>query len=134
MGVQFKKAGVTTLNMPWPAGGAAVKPLLAQSVHRTSANSLYAVKHAPTRYQVTRKFESLSDSEMNAFVTFFEAIGGLANDFIYRYQPKGDSNYREVICSFVEPPEATRISRDIWDVTVVVEQSDHPNRYDETTV
>ncbi len=108
MGVQFKKTGVTTLNMPWPAGNSAVKPILAQTLHRTAANTLYAVKHAPSRYQITRKFEGLSDQEVSDFVAFFEAIGGLACEFKYRYKPHGDASYREVNCAIVEPPEATK--------------------------
>ena len=130
MGVQLTKSGVTSVSLPFPAGNAQVKPLLAQTVHRTAGNTLYAVKHAPTKYQITRKFESLSDTEIAALVAFFNSAGGLAAAINYVYTPHGGSS-RTVPCSIAEPPDMVRVSRDIWDVTVVFEQSVHPNRTSE---
>lgn len=127
MSVVLRKTGIDDCTLPFPAHSKTIETDPNQTAHKSAGGTTYTVKHGPTRYRVSRKWEALSDAEADALMAFFEASGGLFAEITYRYTPAGGS-LKAVPCQIAEPPRLTEIHRDNWDAEVVFEQPTPPNR------
>lgn len=125
MGVTLTHTSADPVELPFPAHSQPMDLESNQTMHRSAGGTLYTVKHGPTRWRVTRVFESLKDSDMRRFNAFFRASGEIGSDIGYVYTPHGGVEVT-VACHIVEKPGVQFVHRDNWDLTLVFEQDEMP--------
>lgn len=109
-------SGGNNITLPNPAHNQPVETFGNQSVNYTQGNVAVIYRHGTARYRITRTFEGLSNSEAAALSAFYEAIG----------RSSGTLTYVGTSCRIIEEPRFTKVMKNIWDATLVFEQSTFP--------
>ena len=124
----FSGTATATVSLPWPAHDQPVNTTENQTVYYTPSGDEYVVTHGPPRYQITRNFEMLSETEMNSLITFWLEVGRSSNEIAYQYTDKSSGTAKSVRCRIVGPIQQTRKMKNMWDAGVTFEHKTHPNQ------
>ena len=120
MAVTFKK-DATEIELPGPSPDSKARIAKHQALGLTSSGKRLAYDKGVDRYELELRFESLTDSEKEALVSFFhETADGVAESFTYV-----DASANEYTARFLSSGlEFTRPAEDVWNVNVVLELSE----------
>lgn len=117
MSVTFEK-GATSLTLPGPAPGSQPRQVKRQALGRAAGGQVYAYDKGVTTYQLTLRFESLTDQEVSDLVSFFgDTALGVMNTFTYT-----DSRGTSYTARFLQPEVSlTKVAQNVWDVELLLE-------------
>ena len=112
--------GATTVTLPGPVPGAPVRQRKSQNVSRSAAGDVYVYDKGVDWYEADLSFESLSDSEKAALLSFFDTtVDGAVETFTYR-----DTNGVTYTARITEPDlEFSKVAGGVWDVALKLELS-----------
>jgi hypothetical protein len=110
--------GQTSVTLPGPVPGSAVRQVKRQVAGRTASGQLYTYDKGVRAFHVTLAFESLSDSEKASLVSFFhDSANGVMNSFTYT-----DSTGASFTARFASPEIALRkVAQNVWDASIELE-------------
>lgn len=135
--LKFPASGVAsnTATLPYPAHESTVTVGTQQHVGKTNSGVTFVHDRGGLFYRVTRKFESLTELEINELISFLTAIGFAKGEIRYEYVDAANGETRVVHCRIVYPTGQTKLMRHVRDVSIVFEQFVHPDHVsDESSV
>lgn len=126
--VTLYHATAGTITLPLPAHQQTIETEPNQTVHHAAGGSVQVYRHGPVRYRITRTFESLTETQSKNIADFFVSVGRSGGSIEYRYTPAATGVAKAVPCRIIEAPQETKVMTGIRDVTLVFEQTTHPDR------
>ena len=126
-GVTLVGSNGTLVSLPWPAHNQPVESIGNQSVNYTAGGQVVVYLMGRARFRITRTFEGLTEQRVKSLSRFWVQNGRAAGAISYQYTDRATGDTKSVPCRIIEDPRETKTMRDIWDVTLVFEQSTHPD-------